>query len=364
MIIKTGIVKGEIFLKHLPGADCPELPGRLESIYAMLDEPDMQEAFVDLLVREATKEEILFFHSPKYFEKIAETRGKELIALTADTYASEDTFDAALYATGGLLNAISQVNAEEIENAFSLVRPPGHHAEKSRAMGYCMFNHVALGAIFARKILKLNRILIVDWDIHHGNGTQHAFERDPDILFFSIHQAGLFPGTGSFTDTGQGVGEGYTINLPIPRGYGDAEYVSVFEHLLAPVAEQFAPDLILVSAGFDTHMDDPMGGMRLTASGYAGMTASIKKIADKVCRGKIVMSLEGGYNFKALSKSVKAVLKEMAGITNCDINAMAAKADKKKMSYVLRRCIDVHRHTWNFFKPIPGRSDIVQFFLN
>jgi len=349
MRLKTGIVKGEVFLRHIPGADCPEVPGRLESIYTMLDDPDMHENFVDVLPTKAKKEEILFFHSPKYFEKIAETRGKELIAFTADTHAGKDTFDAALYATGGLLNAISQVNAQKIENAFSLVRPPGHHAEKSRAMGYCMFNHVALGALFARKILKLDRILIVDWDIHHGNGTQHAFERDPAILFFSIHQAGLFPGTGSFTDTGQGPGEGYTINLPIPRGYGDAEYTSIFEHVLAPVAEEFAPDLILVSAGFDAHMDDPMGGMRMTASGYAGMTACLKKIARKVCQGKMVMSLEGGYNFKALSKSVKAVLKEMSGITSCDINAMAAQADTKKMAYVLRRCMDVHRHSWNFF---------------
>ncbi|WP_457551659.1 histone deacetylase family protein [Desulfobacula sp.] len=348
MTLKTGILKGDIFLKHIPGDGCPDTPKRLKSIYSMLNDLDMQDIFVDILPEKAEKKSILLFHTHEYFEKIAETKGKELIAFTADTHAGEDTFDAALYATGGLLKAISQVVAKKIDNAFALIRPPGHHAEKSRAMGYCIFNHIALGAIFAQKILKLSRILIIDWDIHHGNGTQHAFERDPSVLFFSVHQDRLFPGTGNFTETGSGAGEGYTINLPIPKGYGDAEYTSIFEHLLAPVAEQFAPELILVSAGFDTHKDDPMGGMRMTAQGFAGITASIKKMADKVCGGRIVYSLEGGYNCDALSEAVKAVLKEMSGITCCDVSAMAAKADKKKMAYVVRRCSDVHKHLWNF----------------
>ena len=348
MALKTGIVKGDIFLKHLPGEGCPDTPQRLKSIYSMLNDPDMQDIFVDVPPQKAEQKDILLFHTHEYFQKIAETNGKTLIALTADTHACEDTFNAALYATGGLLNAISLVVKKKIDNAFALIRPPGHHAEKSRAMGYCLFNHVVLGALFAQKRLNLSRILIIDWDIHHGNGTQHAFEKDPTVLFFSVHQARLFPGTGSFTETGAGPGEGYTINLPIPKGYGDAEYTSIFQRLLAPVAEQFMPELILVSAGFDTHLQDPMGGMKMTAEGYAGMTASIKKIADTVCGGKVVYSLEGGYNCDALSGAVKAVLKEMAGITCCDVSAMAAKADKKKMAYVLRRCIDVHKHSWNF----------------
>ncbi len=346
MALKTGIVKGDIFLRHIPDESCPDTPKRLSSLYSMLNDPDMQGICVDVPLQKAQKKDILLFHTHEYFEKIAETKGKDFIVLTADTHACEDSFDAALYATGGLLAAISQVAANKLDNAFALIRPPGHHAEKSRAMGYCLFNHVAIGAIFAQKRLNLGRILIIDWDLHHGNGTQHAFERDPSVLFFSIHQAGLFPGTGSFVETGAGAGEGYTINLPIPKGYGDAEYASIFESLLVPVAEQFAPELILVSAGFDTHKDDPMGGMQMTAQGFAGMTASIKKIADKACNGKIVMSLEGGYNYHALSESIKAVLKEMAGVTCCDVSAMAAKADKKKMTYVVRRCMDVHR---NFF---------------
>ena len=349
MALKTGIVKGEIFLKHIPGEGCPDTPQRLKSIYSMLNDSDMQGFFIDVLPQKADKEIILLFHSPEYFEKIAETKGKELIAFTADTHAGADTFDAALYAAGGLIKAISQVAAKKIDNAFALIRPPGHHAEKSRAMGYCLFNHIAVGALYAQKKLNLSKILIIDWDIHHGNGTQHAFERDPTVLFFSVHQAGLFPGTGIFTETGIGAGEGYTINLPIPKGYGDAEYTAIFERLLAPVAEQFAPELILVSAGFDTHKDDPMGGMRMTTSGFAAIAASIKRIADKVCGGKMVCSLEGGYNLDKLPGIVKAVLKEMAGITCCDVGAMAAKADKKKVDYVVRRCIDVHRHQWHFF---------------
>jgi len=349
MALKTGILKENIFLKHIPGDGCPDTSKRLMSIYSMLNDPDMQDIFIDVRPKKAEKEDVLLFHSPEYFAKIAETKGKKFIALTADTHACKDSFDAALYAAGGFLKTISLVAAKDLDNAFALIRPPGHHAEKSRAMGYCLFNHIALGAMFAQKNLKLDRILIIDWDIHHGNGTQHAFERDPNVLFFSIHQAGLFPGTGIFTETGLGEGEGYTINLPIPKGYGDAEYIAIFERLLAPVAEQFAPEIILVSAGFDTHKNDPMGGMLMTAGGFAGMTASIKKIADKVCGGKMVYSLEGGYNCAALSRAVKAVLKEMAGITCCDVNAMAAKANKKKVDYAVRRCIDVHRHVWDFF---------------
>ena len=348
MKLKTGIVKGEPFLKHIPGDGCPDTPERLKSLYSMVNDPDLKNRFVDIEPRKATRNEILLWHTPGYFEKIAETKGKELIALTADTHACEDSFDAALYATGGLLNAIGLVTSKKIANAFALIRPPGHHAEKSRAMGYCLFNHVVLGARFAQTHLNISRILIIDWDVHHGNGTQHAFERDPSVLFFSVHQARLFPGTGSFTDTGAGPGEGYTINLPIPKGYGDAEYIAIFEQLLAPVAEQFAPELILVSAGFDTHRDDPMGGMCMTAQGFAGMAASIKKIAEKVCEGKVIYSLEGGYHCQALSKSVKAVLKEMAGITCCDVSKMAAMANPKKMGHVVRRCVDVHTHSWNF----------------
>ncbi|MCK5165010.1 MAG: histone deacetylase [Desulfobacula sp.] len=348
MVLKTGIVKGDIFLKHTPGDGCPDTPKRLTSIYSMLNDPDMQDIFVDVGPKKAEQETVTLFHTHEYFKKIAETKGKNLIALTGDTHACKDSFNAALYAAGGLLKAISQVAAKNLDNAFALIRPPGHHAEKSRAMGYCLFNHIVLGAMFAQKILKLGRILIIDWDVHHGNGTQHAFERDPNVLFFSVHQAGLFPGTGFFTETGLGPGEGYTINLPIPKGYGDAEYTAIFESLLAPVAQQFAPELILVSAGFDTHKDDPLGGMLMTASGFAAITASIKRTADKVCGGKMVMSLEGGYNCDALSRAVKAVLKEMAGITCCDVNAMAAEANKKKVDFVVRRTIEVHRHLWNF----------------
>jgi acetoin utilization deacetylase AcuC-like enzyme len=348
MGLKTGIVKGNAFLKHIPGEGCPDTPERLSALYSMLTDPDIRDLIVDIKARKATRDEILLWHTPEYFDKIAATKGKELIALTADTHACADSFDAALYATGGLLNAIAQVASQKIANAFALIRPPGHHAEKSRAMGYCLFNHVVLGARFAQTQLNISRILIIDWDIHHGNGTQHAFERDPSVLFFSLHQARLFPGTGGFTETGAGPGEGYTINLPIPKGYGDSEYTAIFEQLLAPVAENFAPELILVSAGFDTHRDDPMGGMGMTSQGFAGLTASINKIAARVCQGKVVYSLEGGYHSHALSNSVKAVLKEMAGITCCDLSQMAAKADPKKMEYVVRRCVEVHKHSWNF----------------
>ncbi|MDM8525150.1 histone deacetylase [Desulfococcaceae bacterium HSG8] len=343
---KTGIVRDIRYLDHVTGDGHPENHRRLEAVYAMLDGPDMMGRFTEIVPRAASEEEILLVHSPDYLKKIAATAGQEHRALTPDTHISPDSYETARLAVGGLSQAISEVVSGKIENAFVLVRPPGHHAEQSRAMGFCLFNNVAAGAMFAREILGISRVLIVDWDVHHGNGTQHAFEHDPTILFFSMHQYPHFPGTGLFTETGRGKGEGFTLNLPLPKGYGDAEYVALFENLLRPVAMEFEPELILVSAGFDTHKADPMGGMRMTPAGFAGLTRSLMQIADICCGGKLVFSLEGGYNTAALSDSLKAVLHELSGQTCCHVSDMAARAARGKTKYAIKRCTHVHRHFW------------------
>ncbi len=349
---KTGIVTDSTYLDHLPDDGHMESPRRLQSIYAMLEEPDMIGLFLRMAPRCATKEEILLAHSLEYYNRIALTDSKPLTSLTPDTFASEGSFRAALYAVGGLLQAVSCVSAGELKNAFALVRPPGHHAENSRALGFCLFNNVALAARYARKVLGFKKVLIVDWDVHHGNGTQHAFERDPSVFFFSSHRYPLFPRTGFFTEAGIGKGEGYTMNVSLPRGYGDAEFVALFERLLKPVALEFEPELILVSAGFDTHDKDPVGGMKMSPNGFAALTRILMDIAEICCESRLVLCLEGGYNIKALTDSVKAVLLELGDYRKSPVAEFASVADRKKVAYAVHRCVHVHSRFWKSLEGI------------
>ena len=342
----TGIVWDPRYLNHRTGNGHPESRQRLLAIYSMLEQLQARRQFSDITPRSATAEEILLVHSPEYLQKIAATEGLESVSLTGDTHTCADSYQTACLAAGGLLEAVEKVASGKIANAFALVRPPGHHAEKSRAMGFCLFNNVALAAAYAQKKLGMERILIIDWDVHHGNGTQHLFERDRSVLFFSIHQYPHFPGTGFFTETGIGPGEGFTVNLPIPRGYGDGEYVAILSAILPPLAAAFQPDLILVSAGFDMQPEDPLGGMQVTTRGFSAMTRCIMNIADAHCRGKLVLSLEGGYCVDAVGDAVKSVLLELAGVTRCNPSDLARKARPKKVLYALKRSVNVQRQYW------------------
>jgi len=343
---RTGIIRDERYLNHLTGEGHLESHKRLEVIYTILDEPDMNGRFAFIDPRPAEREELLLLHSPEYIDKIASTVGKDDFSLTPDTHTSPGSYEAAILAAGGLFEAISKVVSGELTNAFALVRPPGHHAERSRGMGYCLFNNVALGAMFAREILGLKRILIVDFDVHHGNGTQHFFEQDPWVLFFSTHQYPHFPGTGSFTETGLGRGEGYTVNIPLGKRYGDVEFIAIFEKLLRPIALEFKPDLIIVSAGFDIHKSDPMGKMKVTTKGFAQLTRSIMETAKVCCDGKLVFSLEGGYHLKTIGKCVKVMLNELAGYTISNIPELTARAGRKKFDHAFKRCTHVHKQFW------------------
>ena len=224
--------------------------------------------------------------------------------------------------------------------------PRGHHAERSRAMGYCLLNAVAVGAVHARRTLGLDRVLVVDWDVHHGNGTQHAFEKDPSVLFFSMHQYPHFPGTGHFTETGIGPGEGYTVNAPMPKGCGDEAYAELMASLLGPVAGQFKPDLILVSAGFDSHRDDPLGAMTMTCAGFAGLTRILMDLARDLCRSRLVLCLEGGYHHQALAESVLSVLDELAGAGPTDLPEPGSRSESRRVARVRKRVVSVHRSFW------------------
>ena len=262
--------------------------------------------------RPATREELETVHSPVYIDLIASTAGKPYVRLDPDTSTCAKSYEAALLAAGGLLELIKVVMQGKLNNGFALVRPPGHHAERDRAMGFCLFNNVAIGAHYALQSFSLQRILIVDWDVHHGNGTQNSFYEDPRVLYFSTHRYGFYPGTGAATDVGRGRGEGFTVNVPLSSGTGDADYGILFEKLLKPIALEYRPQLILVSAGFDTHYNDPLGGMEVTERGFARMTQILMEIAEATAQGKLALTLEGGYNVTAERRSVKAVLEELS----------------------------------------------------
>ena len=344
----TGIVRDDRYMDHFMGAFHPESPKRLEAIYAMLDgDPEMASSFREVNVRRAEKDEILWVHAPGYFDRIAATDGQSSTYLDPDTQTSAGSFEAALLAAGGLCQAISMVHSGDLDNAFALVRPPGHHAEEARAMGFCLFNNVAVGARFVQQALGLDRVLIVDWDLHHGNGTQHSFEDDPSILYFSTHQFPFYPGTGAFQEVGVSEGKGYTVNIPLSTGCGDGEYLAIFEKILKPIANEFRPDFVLVSAGFDTHMGDPLGGMQVTPGGFAGMTRSLMDMAESSCHGKMVITLEGGYNVEGQRDSVKEVLKEMAGLSKTDTQDMSSRTDERFFDYVKKQIQEIHGGYWN-----------------
>jgi acetoin utilization deacetylase AcuC-like enzyme len=308
---RTGIVRDPRYLEHKTGVHHIEIPQRLETIYNMLDSDGLQDELILIPPRFASLEELEMVHTPAYIERILDTAGEPRRYLDPDTVTSERSCEVAFLAAGGMLAAVQKVMAGEVDNAFALVRPPGHHAERDRPLGFCLFNNVAIAAEYARKRFGLNKILIIDWDVHHPNGVQHMFYHDPEVLLFSTHRSPFFPGSGEATEVGEGSGRGFTVNVPLPAQRDDYDYGNVYRHLLAPIALAFKPQIVLVSAGFDTHQDDPIGGMRVTERGYARITDIILDIARQTCEGRVVTVLEGGYDLAALRRSVKSVLQTM-----------------------------------------------------
>ena len=309
----TGIIRHHIYLEHRTGISHPESPQRLQAVYAMLDAREFGEGVVRIEPRYATLEEVLRVHDPRYVDRVLASAEKTRGRFDPDTVTSPKTYQAALMAAGGVMEAINQVMRGAVRNAFALVRPPGHHALRDQAMGFCIFNNESIGACYAVEDHGVRRVLIIDWDFHHGNGVQTMFYDNPAVLYFSAHRAPVFPWSGAMAEVGVGEGEGYTVNIPLEPGSLDADYGNIFRHLLGPIARQFRPELIIVSAGFDSHHSDPLGSMRVTEQGFARMTALVMELADSLCEGRVVLSLEGGYNPQGLRDSVEMVLWELSG---------------------------------------------------
>ena len=306
-VARTGFVYSEVYLKHDTGAGHPERPERLTAIVSKLEGDGLLAELVPLRPVAASLDWITTVHLPEYVERVRkDCRAGTGYVDTPDAPASTTSYDVALLAAGGLLVAVDAVMEGKVRNAFCAVRPPGHHALKNRAMGFCLFNNVAIAARYVQQKHKLARVLIVDWDVHHGNGTQAAFYEDPTVFYFSVHQSPFYPGTGSADEKGAGKGLGSKLNVPLPAGCGDADYKKAFEEKLEPAAAAFKPDFVFVSAGFDAAQGDLLGRMNVTPEGYAALTRIVKGIAEKYCGGRLISTLEGGYNLEALAASAEA----------------------------------------------------------
>jgi acetoin utilization deacetylase AcuC-like enzyme len=308
----VGLVYDPVYLKHDTGAHV-ENSGRLVATMEVLEDAGLLEQLTVLAPRAATLEELSLVHSEQHINRVESysTRGGGW--LDGDTVASPDSYTVALYAAGGVLRALDAVMEAELEHAFALVRPPGHHATPDRAMGFCLFNNIAIAARYAIQNYNLERILIADFDVHHGNGTEEIFYSQPEVLYFSTHQYPHYPGTGYIGDDGYGEGKGFTVNVPLPAFCGDAEYHRAYEELLVPVARRFKPQIILVSAGYDLHWADQLSAIQVSVGGFADIVRIIKGLADELCQGKLLISLEGGYDLKALAYSIRATLEVMLG---------------------------------------------------
>jgi acetoin utilization deacetylase AcuC-like enzyme len=308
--MRTGFIYDDIYLKH-DYPDHPERKERLVSVINHLEKEGLMREVVPIPPRRATPEEVALNHDTSYIQEIHDFCGSGGGFLDPDTYANESSYEVALTAVGAVLEGVDRVLRGEVEAVFCAVRPPGHHAEYAKAMGFCLFNNVAVGARYAQR-RGLSKVFIVDFDAHHGNGTQRSFYEDPTVFYFSTHQYPFYPGTGGPKERGAGRGEGFTLNVPMPAGAGDEDYEPVYGKVLPQTVRDFRPDLILVSAGYDLHSDDPLTHLNVTTRGVRSIVRSILRTARDL-GVPVIFALEGGYNLRALGECVVVTVEEMLG---------------------------------------------------
>jgi acetoin utilization deacetylase AcuC-like enzyme len=291
-----------------------ERADRVRAVWKWLDEAGLTARMQAVEATPADLEILRAVHTPAYLELLKQTAAYDrLVRLDADTYVTPTSYEIALLAAGGVVDAVRTVVTGEADNGLAAVRPPGHHTMPDRAMGFCLIGNIAAAARYAQQAHHIERVLIVDYDVHHGNGTEAMFYPDPSVLFISIHQWPLYPGTGAVTDTGSGPGKGYTINIPVSAGSGDASYKLIFEQVIWPAAVRFEPELILVSVGHDAHWLDPLAGIELTLTGYAQLAREMMLMAKQLCGGKIVFVMEGGYDLDVLSYGMVNIAHALLG---------------------------------------------------
>jgi acetoin utilization deacetylase AcuC-like enzyme len=334
------LIHSERFAEHVTPPGHPERPERAE-VMDVVAAAWRDRGGEVVAPREATREQLARVHDESYLDRIAATNGRA-VALDPDTYTSPESYEIALLAAGAAIDAVERVVGGSHSSAFALVRPPGHHAERDRAMGFCLFNNVAVGAKHAQS-LGVARVAIVDYDVHHGNGTQHMFEDDPTVLYLSTHQYPYYPGTGAAEEIGAGPGAGATVNLPLEAGATDDDYRVAFDEVVLPVIRQFRPDLLLVSAGFDAHERDPLAGMRLTTGAFGAMTSALRSVAEECCGGRIALVTEGGYDLRALAASLNATVSALAGTGSARWPTSGIESDRGRRAVVSARAA-LHHH--------------------
>ncbi len=312
--MKTALIHHPIYLKHDTGIGHPETARRYEVVMnALENDYDLWNALDISTAEPATKGLILAAHTKEHFRRVEEAFENGVENLDADTIVSMRSFDAALTAAGGACRAVDLVMAGTARNAFCASRPPGHHATAEHAMGFCLFNNVAVAARYAQnKYKEIEKIAIVDWDVHHGNGTQGIFYDDPTVFFFSMHQYPWYPGSGARGENGFGRGRNFTLNVPVKAKTPATEQLRMFDGALGDIHKNFKPDLIFISAGFDAHETDPLGQLKLLNENFAAMTRTVKNWADEVCGGRVVSCLEGGYNLETLGETVRTHVAELS----------------------------------------------------
>lgn len=337
-MLKTVLVTDRRYLNHHPGHRHPECPERVGTMIEMAQSLK-RDKLSWVAPREASPDEIALCHQRDYIAEVERTAGIEHYAFDADTRTSPESYRTALLAAGGVMTAVEAVLDSAADNAFAIVRPPGHHALAARAMGFCLFNNVAIAAQWLRR-RGLKRVLIIDWDLHHGNGTQDLFYESAEVMYVSIHQFPHYPGTGSIGEIGVGEGRGFTANLPMPATFGDAEYLRAFDDFILPMCAAFKPEFVLVSAGFDCHFRDPLGAMRVSEEGFLAITRRIKRLAAEYCEGKLVHALEGGYDLRALAESGRVVIEELGREPD---EPIAPAGDGERVIPIIERARNAHK---------------------
>jgi acetoin utilization deacetylase AcuC-like enzyme len=337
---RVAVVEDRRYCDHRAPRGHPECPERLAAVgEAIAERADRLER---VPIRAAQPEEILRVHGREHLELVAEAVRRAPAQLDADTYVSAESLDVALLAAGGAIDLALRVARGEARCGLAAVRPPGHHAEADRAMGFCLFNNVAIAARALQAEEGVGRVLVLDFDVHHGNGIQHYFETDPTVLYVSTHQFPFYPGTGNFDENGLGAGAGCTVNVPLPAGCDDAVYLGALQRVLVPAAHAFRPDLILVSSGFDAHRDDPIGGMHLSAAGFRAIGDTVRALAEALCGGRSVFVLEGGYAPSGLRDGTDATLDALLDPAPAPLPAAPDVAPGGVLERVLERVHGVH----------------------
>ncbi len=337
----TVVVEDPRYRDHRGPEGHPERPARLDAVHAAIAAaPGRLER---IPARAATPEEVLRVHSRAHLGEVAEAARRAPVRLDPDTYVAPASYEVALLAAGAAIDLARRVAAGFATAGLAAVRPPGHHAESTRAMGFCLLNNVAIAARALQAEDQVERILIFDWDVHHGNGTQHLFEEDPTVLYASTHQFPYYPGTGAAHEAGRGAGAGATVNVPMPAGCGDDEYLGSLQRVLVPVARAFRPEILLVSCGFDAHRDDPLAQMEVTRAGFRGMAALVRALADDLCEGRLALVLEGGYSTSGLREGTEAVLEALLPDSPLPPDPTVKSGTSRTLDAIVERVAAVHR---------------------